>query len=109
MYQRLGEEAALAEERVIVFEVPLLFETGFEAFWDFSITVSASEKVRRERLLEKGFSKEEIEARCAAQFSQEEKEKGSDFVINNSGTLDQTRRAVEKIWKRLSSVLKGEK
>ncbi len=109
VYQRMGEEAALAEERVIVFEVPLLFETRFEAFWDFSITVSASEQARRGRLLEKGFSKEEIEARLRAQFSQEEKEKRSDFVINNSETLDQTRREVEKIWKGLQPVSKGEK
>ena len=109
VYQRMAEEASLAEEKVIVFEVPLLFESNVKVFWDWSVTVSAPEKARRSRLLEKGFSKEEIDARFAAQFSQEEKEKRSDFIINNSGTLDQTRREVEKVWKRLRPVLKGEK
>jgi len=109
VYQRMAEEAALAEERIVVFEIPLLFESGFDAFWDFTVTVSAPEKARRERLLAKGFSKEEIDARFAAQLSQEEKEKRSHFIINNSQTLDQTRREVEAVWKRLQPVSKGEK
>lgn len=109
VYQRMGEEAALAEEKVILFEVPLLFESGFEDFWDFSVTVSAPEELRRARLLEKGFPEEEIDARFAAQFSQEEKEKRSDFIVNNSGVLDQTRREVKKIWEKIQPVSKGEK
>lgn len=109
VYQRMAEEAGLAEEKIIVFEIPLLFESGFDAFWDFTVTVSASEKVRRERLLDKGFSKEEIDARFSAQLSQEEKEKRSHFIINNSATLDQTRLEVQKIWKKLQPVSKGEK
>ncbi len=109
VYQRMGEEAALAEERVIVFEVPLLFETDLKVFWDFTVTVSAPEKTCRERLTAKGYSQEEIESRFAAQFSQQEKEKRSDFIINNSETFDQTRREVKKIWEKLQPVSKGEK
>lgn len=109
VYQRMAEEAAAAEEKIILFEIPLLFETGFDVFMDFTVMVSAPEKARRERLLAKGFSEEEIDARFAAQFSQEEKEKRADFIINNSQTLDQTRQEVEKIWKKLQAVSKGEK
>ena len=108
VYRRMAEEAGMAEEKVLLFEIPLLFETGFDAFMDFTVMVSAPEKIRRERLLAKGFTKEEIDARFAAQWSQEEKEKRSHFIINNSQTLDQTRREVEAVWKRLQPVPKGE-
>ena len=109
VYERMGEEAVLAEEKVVIFEVPLLFETSFDVFCDFTVTVSAPGEIREKRLREKGFSNEEIKARLEAQLSQEEKEKRSHFVINNSKTLDQTRLEVKKIWQKLQPVSKGEK
>ncbi len=107
---RAMEEIADAKAAVVVLEVPLLFEAGFDGFCDVTVAVTAEEKVTEERLIEKGFSRAEIDARRKAQFSQEEKAKRADKVINNSGTLKETRREVEKIWKNLSPRFdKGEK
>ena len=109
VFQRLIEEANETEEKIIILEVPLLFETGFDRFCDQTIVVQADEPVIHSRLREKGFSKEEIKARQGAQLSSEEKARKADIIINNSGTLEETRRKVEKIWKELHTVLKGEK
>ncbi len=108
--ERALEEIADAESRVVILEVPLLFEAKFDRFCDVTVTVTADEKEIIERLAEKGFSRADVEARRKAQLSQEEKAKRADKVINNSGNLKQTRREVEKIWKDLSPRFeKGEK
>ena len=108
--ERALEEVADAESSVVVLEVPLLFEAKFDRFCDLTVTVIAEEKMMDERLIEKGFSREQITARRKAQFSQEEKAKRADKVINNSGTLKETKWEVEKIWKDLSPRFdKGEK
>jgi dephospho-CoA kinase len=108
--ERALEEVANAQAPVVILEVPLLFEAKFDRFCDVTVTVTADEKIMDGRLIEKGFSREEITARRKAQFSQEEKAKRADKVINNSGTLKETKREVEKIWKDLSPRFdKGEK
>ena len=109
VWARMVEEATDAESRVVVLEVPLLFESGFDKFCDFVVTVSASQQEAVKRLLEKGFSVSEIEARTNAQLPLEEKIRRSKYKIENSGTLDATRREVEKVWKDLPLALKGEK
>jgi dephospho-CoA kinase len=96
--QRVEAEIADAEEKVVVLEVPLLFEANFDWLCDTTVTVEASREEVEKRLMEKGFSKEEIEARLKAQMPLEEKKKRSKFIINNNGSLEKTRAEVEKIW-----------
>jgi dephospho-CoA kinase len=75
--------------------IPLLFESGnprsFAQVW----SVSCHESILRARLKERSkLSEAEIDKRLAAQMTQEEKASLADCVIDNSGTVDETRRQV---------------
>ena len=105
---RILEEIGEAGDPVVIVEVPLLYETGFDALCHKVIFVDAPQEAIDRRLKEKGFSEEEIAARRKAQMSPEEKLKKADCVIRNFGTLQQTRRDVEKMWKELHPASKGD-
>lgn len=87
--------AALAGEPLVAVLVPLLFEARLASHYDEIWTVTASDAVVKERLkAREGISDEEAEKRLRAQFSQAEKIAGSDHVIDNSGTINDTRKQV---------------
>lgn len=107
--QRLAEEIYQAQEKMIVVEVPLLFETGLHRFCDQTVLVTASEEVITSRLRKMGFSLQEIEVRRRVQMPVEEKKKQADMIVDNSGELEETKREVEQIWRKLHAPLKGER
>ncbi len=109
VFQRMLAEAADSSQQVMVLEVPLLFETGFDTYCRETIVVKANDQAVNERLKKQGFSPEQIEARRRAQMALEEKVKKADVLIENSGNLETTRRQVETYWKKIHAVLKGEK
>ncbi len=90
--------AALAEAPLVAVLVPLLFEVGLQDQYDEIWVVTASDEVVKERLKARdGVSDEEALKRIKAQFSQEEKIRGADFVIDNSGSIENTRAQVMAI------------
>lgn len=92
--------AALGAVPLVAVQVPLLFEAGLENEYDEIWTVTASDAVVRERLKARdGISDEEATKRINAQFPQQKKIEGSDYVIDNSGTIDDTRRQVVELLK----------
>ena len=94
--------ASLAGNQTLVYEIPLLFETGGANRFDTVITVEAPMDKRIERLRERGWHLSEMEARIAAQASREERLSIADFVIENSGSKDGLLRQVENIWDGLA-------
>jgi len=97
-----AEELRLLEENrnrpLVIFMVPLLFENGLEKLTDRVAVVVAEDAVRRERLKRRsGWSDSEISARLAAQLPEAEKVKRADFVIDNSGSLEETERQVREL------------
>ncbi|MBU3758369.1 MAG: dephospho-CoA kinase [Candidatus Omnitrophica bacterium] len=108
VFQRLAAEIAEADARVIVLEIPLLFETGFDRSCDVCVVVQAPQDIIEKRLAERGFGPEEIRRRQKAQMSPEEKLKRAAYVIDNSGDLEGVRKQVEKIWKTLNNASKGD-
>jgi dephospho-CoA kinase len=93
---------SLSGNQTLVYEIPLLFETGGASRFETVITVEAPMDKRIERLREKGLYISEIEARIAAQASREERVSIADFVIENSGSKDDLLRQVENIWDGLT-------
>ena len=93
---------SLSGNQTLVYEIPLLFETGGANRFESVITVEAQMDKRIERLREKGLYLSEIEARIAAQASREERASIADFVIENNGTKDDLLRQVENIWDGLT-------
>jgi dephospho-CoA kinase len=79
----------------------VIFERGYQNRFDKIITVYASEEIAINRLKEKGISEEDARKRLKSQFPIEMKISKSDFVIDNSRDLENTRRQVEEIYSRL--------
>lgn len=80
------------DEPFIFVLVPLLFECGLEKNYHESWCVTCSKEIQFQRLLDKGLSTIEISQRLNAQMPQEEKAKKADFLIDNSGSIEQTRK-----------------
>ena len=82
----------------LLFDIPLLFETGGEGAFDKVITVSATPEVQRQRVLSRpGMTSEKLNAILARQMPDEDKRKRSNFVIDTGGRLEETQRQVEHI------------
>ena len=89
------------EPTVIVIEAPIIFERGYQNKFDVIITVFANENITLERLQKKGITLEEAVKRLNSQFPIEMKKSKSDFIIDNSGTLEETAQQVEAIYQKL--------
>jgi len=101
---REEEERKLVEQgvRLIVNDIPLLFETGMENSFDVVVLVDASEETRLKRLTEiRGIPEDEARRMIAAQMPSEPKRARADIVIDNDGTVADLVREAEAAWQRL--------
>ena len=88
LLDRLEEARKSGKVKLFFVEAALLIECGYGELVDEMWYVYAKESVRRERLREsRGYSEEKIDQIIEAQLSEEEFRKNSDFVIDNSGSL----------------------
>jgi dephospho-CoA kinase len=76
---------------LFVAEIPLLFEGGGEERFDFTVAVTSPEERRRSWAEERGTEEEQRRAIEDRQFSQEEKARRADVVVENYGDLDKLR------------------
>ena len=83
--------------RVVVFEVPLLAETGGRGRHDAVITVEAPRRLRLDRAVDRGLEREQAQARMDAQASSRDRRAAADLVIENNGSLDELRAQVERV------------
>lgn len=82
----------------LVFEIPLLFETGGEKEFDRVIVVSAPPEVQRARALQRqGMSREKLDSILERQMPDEEKRARADFVIDTGSDLSTTESQVRDI------------
>ena len=82
---------------ILVNQIPLLVESDGAKRFDYVVTVSADEEIRRERLRLRGLKDYEITQRMAAQVSDSEREKIANYIIRNNGSIDELTRAVEEL------------
>lgn len=95
------------KDRIVIVEVPLLFEGGYQGQFDKTVTVFASEETAIERLVNSGFSLVDAKARLTSQLPIEIKKERADFVIDNSGPKEETERQVGEIYKILIRESRG--
>ena len=93
--------ADLEPGEILIYEIPLLVESGVAKNFDLVITIEADLEIRKERLRKRGMFISEIERRMAAQASREDREALADYVIINDGDEDLLLRAVENLWEEL--------
>ncbi|MBI4437248.1 MAG: dephospho-CoA kinase [Candidatus Omnitrophica bacterium] len=86
----------------IVVEVPLLHEKRLEKMFDQVLTVSCRRPIQRKRWLKRGGSLKELRGRLAAQLPLSYKGSHSDFIIDNNGSVRETKAQVVAFWKTLA-------
>ncbi|MDP4615042.1 MAG: dephospho-CoA kinase [Candidatus Nanopelagicaceae bacterium] len=82
---------------ILVNQIPLLVESDGAKRFDYVITVSADEEIRRERLRLRGLKDYEITERMAAQVADLDREKIANYILRNDGSIDELTRAVEEL------------
>ena len=82
----------------LLFEIPLLFETGGEKDFDTVVVVSAPPDVQRARVLHRrGMTQARLDSILSRQMPDEEKRRRADFVVDTGGDLSTTERQVRQI------------
>lgn len=99
---RLVSEARARGDRLVVCDIPLLFEKGMAGEFDCIVLVDAPRPVRLERLVrDRGLRETEAMAMITAQMPAELKRARADFVVENTGTLADLERRVDGVWGEL--------
>jgi len=107
VHRRRRAELALARDRgarIVVTDIPLLFEADDPAAYDAVVLVDAPPAVRRDRIVrERGLAPEEADRLLAAQLPAGAKRARSDFIIENDGDYAVLERAAREVWHALEA------
>nr|WP_275297409.1 dephospho-CoA kinase [Maricaulis parjimensis] len=96
-------DASKAGAAFVILDVPLLFETGGHEHVDAVVVVHAPQAERRARVLQRpGMTEEKLDAIIARQTPDSVKLDQADYIVETSGGLDDARRQVAGIVKKLS-------
>ena len=92
--QKLNDQSC----KLAIYDVPLLFEKNMQKDFDKIIVVTCDPQIQKTRLMKRNnLSEKEAAQRIAAQLPMSEKIRQADFVIENNGSLEELKTAVEKI------------
>jgi dephospho-CoA kinase len=109
-YGQVGEIAGRIPEPIIQVGIPLLIELNLQYRFDKLLLVYIPRELQIERLLKRdGISREAAENILKAQLPIDEKLGYADFVIHNEGSLEETRKQVADLWKKLKELQKAQK
>lgn len=98
----LEKEARARGDRIVVSDLPLLFEAADPAAFDVVVLVDAPEAVRRDRLLrQRGLSAEDADRMLAAQAPSGPKRARSTYVIDNDGDRATLEARAAEVWRQL--------
>ena len=110
VFRLMAEDYLAAGENgadVVAIEVPLLFEAGMESYFDTILIISVEKEERIRRLMARDqISREDAEALMRIQMPEAEKQAKSDYVIDNSGSLEETLNSVDGFYQTLEAKLK---
>jgi dephospho-CoA kinase len=100
----MHRKTAKAEEdgdRVVLIEVPLLFELGLEERFDVVVVVSTDFELRAKRLMDRdSISREDAENLLNVQMPNKDKVERAEFVLTNEGSQEQLKKSVDLFYKK---------
>ncbi|MFL5462327.1 MAG: dephospho-CoA kinase [Gemmatimonadales bacterium] len=100
--RELLAEARERGDRIVVSDIPLLFEAADPSEFDAVVLVDAPEPIRRQRLREsRSLPEHELDRLIAAQLPSESKRLRSDYVIENEGDHQALERSAASVWQAL--------
>jgi len=100
----LLQRAAERGDRIVVSDIPLLFEAADPSRFDAVVLVDAPLPIRRQRLLaSRDLTPEDADRLLAAQLPADVKRPRSDYVIDNDGDMGVLERVARDVWKRLEA------
>lgn len=100
MKERMARYEAEEPDRLVVVDVPLLFESRLESYFEQVMVVYVPRETQLRRLIERDvLTPEEAEKRLAAQMDIEEKKRRADILIHNTGTPEDTDRQIDRFWR----------
>ncbi|MDG0808236.1 dephospho-CoA kinase [Cohnella rhizosphaerae] len=104
MRERVAALEAERPDRLVVADIPLLYESGLQHVYEGVMVAYVPREVQRTRLIGRdGLSPEEADKRIGAQMDIEEKRRLADYVIDNSGTVAETEAQLDRFWRSLRS------
>ena len=98
-------EAHHDQDVVVILDAALLIEAGLAEGVDVVIVIHSPREIQVERLAAKGVGQTDARNRIASQLEPEKRLARADIVIDNSGSLEDLGRQVDKIWKELQARL----
>jgi dephospho-CoA kinase len=101
MWDQMHQAEEAYPDKLVVVDVPLLYESKLQAYYQKVMVVYVPERVQLQRLIERdGLSLEAAGQRLQAQMPIEQKKLLADIVIDNSGSLADTEKQIQKFWQR---------
>ncbi len=104
IYKEISDRISASDAKVVCVEIPLLFSSPSPLDIDVKIVVTADKEKRIARAIKRdGATREQIEARMARQFNDDEMIKLADIVIENDGDIKALRSRVGGIYEELTN------
>ena len=91
------------KKKLIVMEIPILFEKKTEKNYDYIILMSINKKIQKQRVLDRKNMTVSLFNKILSNQISNKKKKYADFVVNNNGTKDKTREKLKKIIDKIIS------
>jgi len=97
-FETLRDEVA-DNDGLLVMDAPLIFESGIDAHFDYTVLIYSTMKLRINRAMRRGnLSREQILRRMDLQMPEEEKRELASFVIENTGSIERLYELVDKLY-----------
>lgn len=91
------------DEAIVVYDMPLLLETGQQEVVDLVVVVDVPEEMQVERAVgQRGLDEADVRRRMQVQVTRSDRLAAADIVIDNSGDLSRTQQEVDRLWQRLT-------
>ena len=100
-----GAISQLHGNDVLIYEIPLLVETGVSPRFDYILTIQSGMQMRKARLTERGLRASEIDSRILAQASDQQRAEVADYILHNDASPEELLREVEHLWEDIFPAL----